>query len=381
MTEELDRRLQQLAHEQAEAAPLPLEWGDVLDRSDATVEGHARRRWPAVAAATALIVAGVAVISMVSTSDAPAPSTDTPIAPSTDTPIAPSTSIESTSPPTTTPTPTIEPVGSSVVAIDHVVLVDGEPVGDSWVTGLARTAGQFDELWNVLGLAGSVPEIDFESSVVVYFGPAESGSCRFGPLDGVAYDPETGRVFPVLDFEVPFAEGEERACTADANPHAILVEIRRDDLPSSAFEIWVENADPPACCVSNVTRVAAGELASESPSTGEPPTTEVGVTHPLPCDARDTLAAATEVVYRRMLVARTTGDMSALQGCIDTIPRVFDGTIPNCWTACDGVDQEFVPNTFRTDPGVDIDGSERQVWSFTVSYLTADGQRIDVLEV
>jgi len=373
MTEELDRRLQQLAQEQADAAPLPLEWDDVLDRSDATVEGHARRRWPAVAAATLLIVAGVAVISMVRSSDAPGPSTDTPI--------TPSTTINSASPPTSTPTSTIEPVEPVVVALDPVVLVDGESVGDSWVTGLARTAGEFEELWNGIGLSGSVPEVDFESNVVVYFGPAESSSCRFGPLDAVVYDPETGRVFPVLDFEVRSTEGEERECTDDANPHAIVVEMRRDDLPSSAFEIWVENADPPACCVSNVIRVAAGELASESASTGEPPTTEVGVTQPDSCAASDALDAATEAMYWRMLVARTTGDMTALEGCIDSIPGVFDGTTPNCWTSCGGVVREFVADTFRSNPVVDIDGSEQQAWSFAVSYLTADGQRIDVLEV
>jgi hypothetical protein len=146
--------------------------------------------------------------------------------------------------------------------IDHRVLVDGEPSGDTWVTALATNSNALGQLWAEIGLPDDVPVVDFVESIVVYFGPAESGSCRFGPLTTVAYDAEVGRIYPVLDFE----DGEPRGCTEDANPHAIVVAIPRLDLPDDDFDIWVDRNDPPACCAAEVTRVEAGELATFDPT-------------------------------------------------------------------------------------------------------------------
>jgi hypothetical protein len=161
------------------------------------------RRWPVVAAAAVLIVVGVVVIAMVRVADAPEPVAVTQ-------PSAPNTT---PAPPLTT-TPPTEPVA---VKIEHRVLVDGEPVGEPWTTGLARTPDEFVALWDQLGLPGTAPTVDFDDSVVIYFGPAESG-CRFGPLDGIAHDPSTGRVFPILPFEDPGEDGEERVCTERCQP-------------------------------------------------------------------------------------------------------------------------------------------------------------------
>lgn len=130
-----------------------------------------------------------------------------------------------------------------------------------------------ETLWSDVGVSAAVPAVDFDNQVVVFFGPAESSSCRFGPLKDVAYDPEVARVFPVLDFEDPVADGEERACTSDDNPHAIVVAIERSDLPDSDFAFWVEQDDPPACCINNVTRVAAGELDTADPDATTGPRT------------------------------------------------------------------------------------------------------------
>ncbi|HYN34920.1 MAG TPA: hypothetical protein VES40_20010 [Ilumatobacteraceae bacterium] len=106
--------------------------------------------------------------------------------------------------------------------IDHRVLVDGASSGGTWVTALATNSNALTQLWAEIGLSDDVPVVDFVESIVVYFGPAESGSCRFGPLTTVAYDAEVGRTYPVLDFEDPTGDGEERECTADANPHAAI---------------------------------------------------------------------------------------------------------------------------------------------------------------
>lgn len=150
--------------------------------------------------------------------------------------------------------------------IDHRVLVDGAPSGGTWVTALATNSNALTQLWAEIGLSDDLPVVDFVESIVVYFGPAESGSCRFGPLATVAYDAEVGKIYPVLDFEDPTGDGEERACTADANPHAIVVAIPRLDLPDDDFDIWVERNDPPACCAAEVTPVEAGELGTFEPT-------------------------------------------------------------------------------------------------------------------
>lgn len=150
--------------------------------------------------------------------------------------------------------------------IDHRVLVDGAPSGGTWVTALATNSNALTQLWAEIGLSDDLPVVDFVESIVVYFGPAESGSCRFGPLTMVAYDAEVGRTYPVLDFEDPTGDGEERVCTADANPHAIVVAIPRLDLPDDDFDIWVDRDDPPACCAAEVTPVKAGELATFDPT-------------------------------------------------------------------------------------------------------------------
>lgn len=150
--------------------------------------------------------------------------------------------------------------------VDHRVLVDGASTGGTWVTALATNSNALTQLWAEIGLPDDVPVVDFVESVVVYFGPAESGSCRSGPLSGVAYDAEVGRIYPVIDFEVPTGGGEERVCTDDANPHAIVVAIPRVDVPDDDFEVWVERNDPPACCAADATPVEAGELAMFDPT-------------------------------------------------------------------------------------------------------------------
>ncbi len=76
MNDEMDRRLRQLAREQAETAPQSLEWDGVVERASEPASTVASGRWPVVAAAAVLIVVGVAVVAAVRTADAPASSTE-----------------------------------------------------------------------------------------------------------------------------------------------------------------------------------------------------------------------------------------------------------------------------------------------------------------
>jgi hypothetical protein len=222
-----------------------------------------RRRWAALAAAAAVVALVVGLLALVQDGD----EADAPVATQ---PTTPSTTITSST--------TVQPATPELSLIDHVVLVDGEAVGEPWTTGVASTSDELTELWGDLGLQGAAPAVDFTNDVVLYFNPAESGSCRFGPLDGVAHDPATGRVFPVLPYEDPAADviDGERICTSDANPHAILVQVVRTDLPTTDFVVWVNGFDPPANVLNRVTRVAAGELLT-SPTDA---TTTTDVTEP-----------------------------------------------------------------------------------------------------
>lgn len=197
----------------------------------------------------------------------------------------PTTPVSTIAPvPATTPVPdpavetTSEPDGGAVIEIEHVVLVDGEPNGPMWSTGLARSRTELDALARQIGLdpQSGIGDVDFDSNVVIYFGPAASGgskACELGPLAGVSYDPATGRLFPELTTLGSSEAGEVRACPAGANPHAILVAIARHDLPTTDFAIWLDNFDPPAQFVNRVTNVAAGELDQAAPSAtpGDPP--------------------------------------------------------------------------------------------------------------
>lgn len=270
----LDRRLRQLVAEQAETAPSPRPWDEVRERS---VPGRrsSRRAWVLAAAATLVLVVGTAVLITGGSADAPstlAPSeTDVPgpgptvTEPSETDPAGPGPSAT----PQTTQAPTLpddEAPGDGVGAeIPARLLVDGVAAGDVWTVTVVNTAAELDALWSELAVDLDMEPIDFTREVVIHFGPAESSSCPFAPLQAVRFDAGSGYLYP----DLPIEGGPE--CTADANPHAVVVAVDRADLPTDAFSVWVANAEPPSGVASGVVRLGAGELA-EPPSTDEPPT-------------------------------------------------------------------------------------------------------------
>lgn len=145
--------------------------------------------------------------------------------------------------------------------LPHRVLVEGPSVGDVYVTDLAASGEDFNALWSRLGLAGPVPEVDFASSVVLYFGAVESGSCPLGKVEALMLDEGKRRVYPAI----PMAGGDSAVdvCTDDAGLHAVLIEVDRTDLPDGEFSIWIDESDPPACCTEGVTVVTGDELAGD----------------------------------------------------------------------------------------------------------------------
>ncbi len=332
-----------------------------------TSGGVPLRRWIAIAASIALLTGGVFVAARLGGDGAervgPAISASPTVVPAT--------------PASTGPSAT--DTASQLAALDHVVIVDGEPVGDTWVTGLATNDVELAALWARIEMPVTPPKIDFAQDVVVYFGPAESGSCRFAPLGGVSYDPVARRVFPVLEFSDVASAGGSTTCTGDANPHAIVVSIARDDLPDGDFEFWVDDQDPPACCITNVTRANGDLLRTSAPITTTtvaiPPTiAAVGIACRGDLDATTAFAS----FVADMVTARTTGDFSPVADCLSGVPGVFDGQPPGCWTACDDAPISFAFDPDRIFAGGDVTGA---AWfhSLPVSH-EIDGAFVDVIE-
>jgi hypothetical protein len=79
-----------------------------------------------------------------------------------------------------------------------------------------------------------------------------------------------------------------------------------------------------------------------------------------------------------MVTARTTGDFAAVADCLSTVPSVFDGQPPGCWTACDGATISFAHDPERIFPGGDAIGA---AWfhSVPVTHELA-GEFVDVVE-
>jgi len=127
------------------------------------------------------------------------------------------------------------------------------------VTDVAANTTEFTALWSTLGLVGPPPEVDFESWVVFYFGAVESGSCPLGEIRGLTYNVGDQKIYPEIPIVIPPGTN---TCTADANRHAVLVAVERDQLPDGGFSLWISADDPPGCCLDGVTFIAPGELTA-----------------------------------------------------------------------------------------------------------------------
>lgn len=153
-----------------------------------------------------------------------------------------------------------EPAGEAF-ALAHRVLVDGAATGEVYDTDVATGDEDFNALWSRLGLAGPVPEVDFGSAVVLYFGAVESGSCPLGEVEAVVFDETNRRIYP--DIPLAGAKGATDVCTSDANVHGVLVAVDRVHLPDGEFSIWIDASDPPACCAGGVTVITGDDLVVE----------------------------------------------------------------------------------------------------------------------
>ena len=118
------------------------------------------------------------------------------------------------------------------------LLIDESGVGRPYRTGIATDLEGLAALWATIGLDGPLPEVDFESEVVVWFGAVFSGSCPGIRLDDVVVDGSILHALIVL-LDAPMF------CTADANPRAYVVAVERSKLPAGPFIIQLSAGGPP----------------------------------------------------------------------------------------------------------------------------------------
>lgn len=131
------------------------------------------------------------------------------------------------------------------------LLADEPGAGVPYDTGFARDDVAYEALWAEIGLDAPRPAVDFGTEVVVWFGPAVSGSCADIRLDGISIDAAEATLFPLIVLP-----GGARGCTGDANPHAYVVAVQRTALPGDRFTITLGEGTPPSdCCPEATTEV------------------------------------------------------------------------------------------------------------------------------
>jgi hypothetical protein len=117
-------------------------------------------------------------------------------------------------------------------------LLADEKTGHAYRTGFASDRADLETLWREAGISAPLPEVDFESEVVIWFGAVYGSSCPNLRMDDVVI--ADGTVYPVIvDVDASMS------CTADANPHAYVVAVERSVLPADGFVIRLQ-ADAPA---------------------------------------------------------------------------------------------------------------------------------------
>lgn len=141
-------------------------------------------------------------------------------------------------------------------------LLGTDRTGTTYRTGVATSPEQYRDLWQMAGLAGDVPEVDFETEVVIWFGAVYGSGCPIR-LDDVVVDTASRVVHG--NFVLP---GNPTSCNADANPDAYMVALLRSRLPEAPFVVQLDADDPPAGAPEERTTVQvdlrpAGSMASD----------------------------------------------------------------------------------------------------------------------
>lgn len=133
--------------------------------------------------------------------------------------------------------------------------------GEVYRTGVATTDEQLATLWGVAGLGGEAPEVDWDSEIAVWFGAVYGSGCPVR-MDGVVVEGDLLHA----DLVTP---GAVFGCNDDANPHAFVVAVSREELPDGPFRVQLGSDDPPGGAPEERTLVDVDLRAAGSTATDE----------------------------------------------------------------------------------------------------------------
>ena len=219
-------------------------------------------------------------------------------------------------------------------------LLATEPTGQPYRTGIAWDDASLADLWAVAGVQAPVPEADFASEVVIWFGAVYSGSCPDIRLNDVVID--DGRRLVDADIVLVDPPG---ACTADANPRAYLVAVPRTRLPAPTFAIQLGSDAPPGGAPEERTlveadlrtpgSVAAPEQVHQDPSLMQP--------DPQIASSGDTIETDISNLYRLSVHCGVEwlGTLNGVTWRTD-MPAGVQGRVPPAWDQVVAMDQSII---------------------------------------
>ena len=242
-------------------------------------------------------------------------------------------------------------------------LLADEQTGYPYRTGFASDPRDLEALWREAGITAPLPEVDFESEVVIWFGAVYGSSCPNLRMDDVVVSDRV--VYPeIVDVDGP------QPCTDDANPRAFVVAVDREILPADGFVIRLQADEPAPGVLDQQTFVhgdvtvtgsyvagVRGELPGEEP--GPPHVEHGGVIEPgYPWTYNLHVHCGIEWL----------GELNSLQWRMENPPEGID-YIPDEWR--EAVDEsEYVTVEVLLTPG-DPPVLEATALGHTVRYLPA----------
>jgi hypothetical protein len=152
----------------------------------------------------------------------------------------------------------------------------------------------------------------------------------------------------------------------------------------TSIRAWLAGAAAVAVVVVGLILVVSGDgenpdLLTRSPDVVEPTTLPIDPQPEAVClDGLVPEEAAREFLDR-MIVARTSGDLNPVAGCLVDVPAVYTGEPPACWSDCAEATRTFILESFRVGESLPLTGESFWIASVAVTYETTVGF-IDVRE-
>lgn len=133
------------------------------------------------------------------------------------------------------------------------LLASAKDAGEAYTTAIATDPSSWGDVWSTTMGDVPLPEVDFDTEVVIQFGDVYGSSCDHLRLDDVVVASD------VVHMDRVVLDGP--ACTADANPWSWFVAVDRDALPNPPFTLQLEEEIQAPGVANQVTQVTEETLA------------------------------------------------------------------------------------------------------------------------